>query len=280
MIYKHEIPKGSRLYFSKNAKLKRDIENRASCVLEKLGFEEIVVPYFSYYQHQTNIDSNGLIKVSDENNRFINLRADSTIDVTRVATKRLQSSTKNNKWFYIQPVFKFPTDEYYQIGAEDISNNNLVPSIEALMAILKEFDVSCTFQLSSTKLVDAISSNLGVTTKELSNMAIDDILLIDKPWIRDLVYMGDRESAKNSKNMPEEIVKELEHIVSMSSKFEYKNLSISPLYVSNTRYYHGVHFRLFVDNLVIAKGGTYKDDDIVSSGFCIFVDNLIETLVR
>ena len=46
MIEEHEIPKGSRLYFGKSAKLKREIEAVASELLDSSGFEEIVTPFW------------------------------------------------------------------------------------------------------------------------------------------------------------------------------------------------------------------------------------------
>ena len=39
MIFEHEIPKGSRLYFGKTAKAKRVLENSVCEILEKNGFE-------------------------------------------------------------------------------------------------------------------------------------------------------------------------------------------------------------------------------------------------
>ena len=51
MIFEHEIPKGSRLYFGKTAKAKRVLENSVCEILEKNGFEEILTPNFSYSQH-------------------------------------------------------------------------------------------------------------------------------------------------------------------------------------------------------------------------------------
>ena len=52
MIYEHEIPTGSKLYFGESAKLKRRLEHVASELLYEAGFEEIVTPFFSYHQHQ------------------------------------------------------------------------------------------------------------------------------------------------------------------------------------------------------------------------------------
>ena len=86
MIFEHEIPKGSRLYFGKTAKAKRVLENSVCEILEKNGFEEILTPNFSYSQHQSIEDNKKLIKFSDEENEQVSLRADSTLDVVRIIT--------------------------------------------------------------------------------------------------------------------------------------------------------------------------------------------------
>ena len=46
MIYEHEIPTGSKLYFGESAKLKRSLERVASELFYEAGFEEIVTPFF------------------------------------------------------------------------------------------------------------------------------------------------------------------------------------------------------------------------------------------
>ena len=111
MIFEHEIPKGSRLYFGKTAKAKRVLENSVCEILEKNGFEEILTPNFSYSQHQSIEDNKKLIKFSDEENEQVSLRADSTLDVVRIITKRLGRATNHRKWFYVQPIFSYPSKE-------------------------------------------------------------------------------------------------------------------------------------------------------------------------
>ena len=111
-VYEHEIPKGSKLYFGASAKLKRQIEQKAGELLENSGFSEIITPYFSYHQH-ASVAAEKLLRFSDADNHEIALRADSTVDVVRIATRRLKESAK--KWFYIQPVFNYPSDEIFQI---------------------------------------------------------------------------------------------------------------------------------------------------------------------
>jgi len=87
MIFEHEIPKGSRLYFGSTAKKKRVLENKVCDILDNLGFEEILTPNFSYSQHQAIENDKKLIKFSDEQNEQVSLRADSTLDVVRIITK-------------------------------------------------------------------------------------------------------------------------------------------------------------------------------------------------
>jgi histidyl-tRNA synthetase len=103
MIFEHEIPSGSKLYFGESARVKREIEYVASEALDNLGFDEIVTPLFSYHQHKCFDEQKILVRVADEENHEVTLRADSTADVVRIVTKRLGRSTESKKWFYIQP---------------------------------------------------------------------------------------------------------------------------------------------------------------------------------
>jgi histidyl-tRNA synthetase len=125
LILEHEIPNGSRLYFGQSANLKRDIEAKASAILLKQDFEEILTPSFSYDQHQSINDKKELISINDVDNNSLTLRADSTLDVVRLITKRVGRSVDHKKWFYIQPIFTYPTTETYQIGAEIIGQKRL-----------------------------------------------------------------------------------------------------------------------------------------------------------
>ncbi|MCF6206764.1 MAG: ATP phosphoribosyltransferase regulatory subunit, partial [Sulfurovum sp.] len=102
MIFEHEIPSGSKLYFGESARIKREIEFVSAEMLENFGFEEIVTPLFSYHQHESFDDQKPLVRLNDEQNHEVTLRADSTADVVRIVTKRLGRSTASKKWFYIQ----------------------------------------------------------------------------------------------------------------------------------------------------------------------------------
>ncbi len=82
MILEHEIPSNSRLYFSKSASLKRDIENICASKFKELGFDEIITPYFSYHHKRFLEIVTSLIRINDSSNSEVSLRADSTVERT------------------------------------------------------------------------------------------------------------------------------------------------------------------------------------------------------
>ena len=152
MILEHEIPTGSKLYFGKSAKVKRRIENIASTILDENGFEEIVTPVFSYHQHLSIADDKELIRVNDSENNALSLRADSTIDVVRIIEKRLGKNTEHKKWFYIQPAFRFPTEEQYQVGAEFMGEKKLSSVMNVAVNIFDTLEVKPLVQISNIRI--------------------------------------------------------------------------------------------------------------------------------
>ena len=164
--FDHEIPNGSRLYFGKSAQLKRELENKASEILVKNGFSEILTPYFSYHQH-LSVAPQKLLKLSDPTNHELALRADSTVDVVRIVRKRLKDD-KLRRLFYVQPTFKYPSDEFYQIGAELIGEKNLPLAIKIAQEFFKEFDLVPALQLSNIEIPKKICEILNLPLEILS----------------------------------------------------------------------------------------------------------------
>ena len=72
---------------------------------------------------------------------------------------------------------------------------------------------------------------------------------------------------------------QLIEIEQMVEKVNYEDIVISPLYYSHNTYYDGVIFRFIDANETIVAGGNYRDDDVKSSGFAIYTDNLIEKIL-
>jgi histidyl-tRNA synthetase len=280
MINEHEIPNGSRLYFAKSAKLKREIEAVASQILQNAGFEEIVTPFFSYHQHKS-LNEKEIIRFSDEKNNLVSLRADSTQDVVRLITKRLGRSTKQNKWFYIQPVFRYPSFEVNQIGAEFIALNDLAKSIEICVNIFSKFELKPLMHISNIKIPKIIAKELGLSLDIFERAELQKILSLRVEWLDKLACLQNpKDIDEVIKVVPNDIKIELEKMKKLYEKCDYDNVLFSPLYYVNMRYYDELFFRFIKDNTTLAKGGSYESEGLESSGFGIYTDAMIENIMR
>jgi histidyl-tRNA synthetase len=279
MIFEHEIPKGSRLYFGKTAKAKRVLENSVCEILEKNGFEEILTPNFSYSQHQSIEDNKKLIKFSDEENEQVSLRADSTLDVVRIITKRLGRATNHRKWFYIQPIFSYPSKEDYQIGCEWIEHNNISDIMNLTADILRAIKIEPILQISNINIPKLISTELNISIDILKNGDISELLKLDCDWLNNLLRVKDIKSLENIiEKVPNILKKELEILLEKSREVKYSNIIIAPMYYGSLKYYNGVYYRVIDKNLVLCRGGMYETDGISSLGFALYTDNLLKML--
>jgi len=274
MIFEHEIPSGSRLYFGKSAKIKREIEYVASQTLDGLGFEEIVTPLFSYHQHESFDDKKPLVRLNDEENHEVTLRADSTADVVRIVTKRLGRSTESKKWFYIQPTVTFPTKEQYQIGAEVIGGK-FEKMAETTVSLLKQISVEPVMQIANIRIPHLLNEKYGVSLEVLKSMHVEQIMDADLPWIEQLVRLNSVNDLNDLSAFPDDIKAELEKIKEAIEKIEYNKMVISPLFYAKMRYYDSLTFRMFEDNSLLAMGGIYTVDGVEAAGFALYTDECI-----
>jgi len=274
MVYEHEIPSGSKLYFGESAKIKREIEFVSAELLENLGFAEIVTPIFSYHQHESFDDKKPLLKLNDEQNHEITLRADSTADVVRIVTKRLGRSTESKKWFYVQPTVTFPTKEQYQIGAEVIDGSFEEVAQTAVM-LLAEMDAKPVMQIANIRIPHLLNEKYGISLEVLKSMHVEQIMGVDLPWIEKLVRMNTVHDLDDLSAFPEDIKAELEKIKEATQTVKYDNMVISPLFYAKMRYYDSLTFRMFEDNNLLAMGGIYTIDGVEAAGFALYTDECI-----
>jgi len=278
LILEHEIPNGSRIYFTKSAKIKRNIENKIIDYLYNKKFEEIITPNFSYSQHQSLSNQNQIIKINDENNNLISLRADSTLDVVRIITKRLGRTTTHKKWFYSQPVFKYPSKEFYQIGIEWINHNKLADLINISADILNILELKPIIQLSHSQIPYIIADELKIEINDFDS--IDKLLSLNCKWLNSLIRLENLEQIDTVINkVPERLKQPLKDLQNEAKNINYDKIVITPTYTTKLKYYNGVNFRIFNENRVLAKGGSYETDNISSLGFAFYIDNLIEELI-
>lgn len=275
--FEHEIPNGSKLYFGENATLKRKLENYAAKLLSDNGFSEILTPYFSYHQH-LSVAKNSLLNFSDPLNNEISLRGDSTVDVVRIVKRRLKNENLK-RWFYIQPIFKYPSSEIYQIGAELINENNLSLAISLVKEIFANFGLNPALQISNIKIPKLICKILDVPISVFEKGQIEILFEKNIDWLNKIAKATSFNDISNLKNIvPGELIKPLQEIENL--KIDYENVSVSLLYYSKMRYYDELFFRFLDEKFIFCSGGNYELDGTNSSGFAIIVDTLIEKLCK
>ena len=280
MILEHEIPHGSKLYFGKSAKVKRDVERVASDILDANGFEEIVTPIFSYHQHKSIADERELIRINDEKNNSLSLRADSTIDVVRIIEKRLGKNTTQKKWFYIQPVFTYPTTEQYQVGVEFMGEKKLSSVASLAIDIFEKLEVKPLMQISNIKIPELIVEMFDVLSiDDFRHINIDKFISIGEEWLSKLVYLQYVEQLDELLEIvPESIKVELLKMKELCLEIECENSVLAPMYYAKMLYYDELFFRCIVGNEVYARGGRYKNEALTSVGFAIYTDVLCEAI--
>ena len=275
--FDHEIPNGSRLYFGKSAQLKRELENKASEILVKNGFSEILTPYFSYHQH-LSVAPQKLLKLSDPTNHELALRADSTVDVVRIVRKRLKDD-RLRRLFYVQPTFKYPSDEFYQIGAELIGEKNLPLAIKIAQEFFKGFDLMPALQLSNIEIPKKICEILNLPLEIFEKGKIETLLEQNLPWLDATARATSLKDVQALRaQAPEELVPCLDEILSLG--VDYERIRVSLLYYSKMRYYDALFFRFLDAGAVYCNGGNYEIDGLKSSGFALLVDALIEKIMQ
>ncbi|MBA3026617.1 MAG: ATP phosphoribosyltransferase regulatory subunit [Sulfurimonas sp.] len=282
MILEHEIPNGTKLYFGENAKVKRKIENIASEVLYANGFEEIVTPVFSYHQHLSVADDKELIRVNDAKNNSLSLRADSTIDVVRIIDKRLGRNTEHKKWFYIQPVFRYPTEEQYQVGVEYMGQKKLSSVLSLAMNIFGKLELQPLVQISNIKIPKLLVKMFDeLSLEDFRHINIDKFLSLNVEWLTKLVYLQYIHQIDEVIALaPEKIKVELKKMQDLCSEMSCEKSVLAPLYYAEMLYYDELFFRVIDKNEVYAKGGRYKSDELTSVGFAIYTDALCDTLSK
>jgi len=279
MIFEHEIPSKSKLYFGESAKIKRQIESTCASALDAQDFEEIVTPLFSYHQHASFEDAKPLLQLHDENNDMVTLRADSTADVVRIVTKRIGRTTASKKWFYIQPAVSFPTVEQYQVGTE-IFDGTFDEVVNCATALVEKLELDALLQISNMRIPLLLNEKYGVDLALLHDTHVEGILALDLPWISKLVRMHRAEELNDLADFPSDIQAELLLMKEAVAKIDSKNLVLAPLYYAKMRYYGSLTFRMFHENELLVRGGVYQIDNVNAAGFALYIDACINQKMK
>jgi histidyl-tRNA synthetase len=275
MILEHEIPKGSKVYFGKIAKRKRELENLSANLLSENGFTEIVTPTFSYHQ-TSSLPLKNLVQLTDHENNPMTLRADNTTSLFHITQKRLGRNSSNTKWFYVQPVFRYPSSESYQIGAEIIDETDLEEVLNLNLEIFKNFRLEPTLQISNIEIPRLIAKNLNIDISLFKNIEIKKILDLKIDWLSELMYLENAEDIPKVKSLlPDFLIEPMEKIEKLVKNIEHKKMIISPIQYTKMEYYNSIYFRVFHRNTVFSRGGSYTLDEVNSVGFSIHLDEVL-----
>ena len=280
MILEHEIPQGSKLHFGDSARLKREVEKMAVDIFYENDFEEIATPSFTYLEHQKEIDSRSIIKLNSEKNHQMALRSDTTLDAVRIITKRIDRSTNQKKWFYIQPVFSYPTTEIHQIGAEFLDNQSISKMLCLAIEIFGELKLSPVLQISNMRIPLLCSQNMGIDIEIFAKTKVEEILKADAFLAKLMHVKSNSELESVMKSSPIFLKGELERLIEISSCCYYKNSVMAPLYYAPVAYYEDLFFRMFDKNSTMLLGGQYKIDEIESCGFAIYTDEVVDRILK
>ena len=279
MIFEHEIPGGSKLYFGKSASIKREIENISAQLLIQEGYQEMVTPLFSYHQSSVFENTKELIRVNDSSNHEVTLRADSTVDVVRIATKRLGRSMESKKWFYIQPVYRYPTKEQYQVGAEYIGG-----SFDEILSIasklLDRLGIEADIQLANITIPNLLSKEYGIDLNLIRKMAVEELYKSKYSWIKSLLHIHSIEDLEDLSIYPNDIADELNRLKRLSNSIKNRKVVISPLYYAPLGYYDSMIFRVFSENTLFMMGGVYEIENLQASGFALYTDACVSKIMQ
>lgn len=279
MTLGYEVPQGSKIHFGSNARLKRDIERVAVEIFYENGYEEISTPSFNFTDDEKILSKRKIIRTSTDNNKQMILRNDNTIDVIKIINRHLKLS--NKKWFYIQSAFSYPSTQIEQIGAEYIGkdNENIADVLRVAVSILVKLQLNPILQIANMKIPRLCAEESGLNIEVFSQMQVQKIL-DSSAYLRDLLYIQDKNSliAYIAKS-PSFLKDELQKLLDSASFGEYENMIFSPLYYPKIGYYESLFFRAFSDNKVFLRGGKYIIDDIYSSGFAIYTNEIIDFML-
>ncbi len=279
LILEHELPQGSKLYFDTSAKLKRDIESLAVEYLYQNDYKEIVTPIFTFLEHQEDFSNRQLLRLSGESNHQIGLRYDTTFDAMRIITKRIAHSSEHKKWFYVQPVFSYPTTEIHQIGAEHLGSDSLSPVMCLGASIMTALKLKPFLQISNMKIPLLCAKHSGVDIESFAALKIEELLQMDS-YIAQLVRVSSKDELKEAiKKAPAFLKNELERLLECASYCEYENTLFSPLACAPNSYYGDLFFKMFINNATLLQGGKYSIGKQSSCGFAIYTDEVVEYLL-
>lgn len=309
-------PVGTKDYLFYESGIKRDIGQKLSSLFKLMGYSEIMTPGIEFYdvfdQNSHYFPQEKMLKLTDDKNRLLVLRPDSTIPIARVVATRLKNATLPLRLYYNQPVFRHVQElkgksvEVEQIGIELIGASSDMADIEVVNAAIESLNTCCdnfNIELGHAAIYNEIISQadisenkkeeirsliesknypmLEASLKELANNKTTE-LLRELPNLfggREVFEKARKLIGNNSKLVS--ILENLEYVYNIASKLmPQEHLNVDLAMVHKTDYYTGIMVRGYLDGYgkEVLSGGRYDrllsefDYDIPAIGFAVNID--------
>lgn len=297
MLNKNILPIGVQDFLPEECYNKTILENKISDVFLKNGYKKVEPPTFEYidtYNFNNSSHMEKVFKLIDFDGKVLALRADPTLQISRIASTKLPNGT--NRLFYVLNSYEFSnlqnqnsrTREFSQVGLELIGATGskadaevLVMAIESLLACgLKNFQIDIgqvdyflgiinSFGLE-TKVIEKIRERInnkdleGVKSllekENLTSSVMDNILSIPKLFGGIEVLDTAQKIAQNEKSY--NAVKNIREIFELLDQYGYSDyISIDFGMLPHLSYYSGIIFRGMTDFVgsAILEGGRYDN---------------------
>ncbi len=255
---KLRYPTGVRPLLITESARRRKVETRIASVLERAGFDEIILPIIDYaepYAATGAIDSRQTYRFVDRNGDLVAVRSDFTPMVARALAPSLTPEQLPLRVFYRGDVVRYETSrlganhEMFQIGAEiigDASANADISALSLVSSILRDLGTNPTIAFTDATIPERIGGDARewLATKR----APDDAPEVVKRLISGMASSGD---------LPHEIGERLDQISAACP-----DCIIHLDDVDRARgYYTGLRFRAYdaATRQTIAQGGRYDN---------------------
>jgi len=173
-----KIPDGMRYYFSREARLRRYVEDTAMSVFDGWSYEEITTPTVDYYalfeRGMGRQEAHRAFRFTDADGRLLALRPDVTSAVARAAATLFAARPRPLRLCYIAPVFRqHPPShaewrrESSQIGCELIGAGNDVADMEVLaiaVEVIQQLGLQSQYciALNNAEVFNGVAASLAL----------------------------------------------------------------------------------------------------------------------
>jgi len=255
---KLRYPTGVRPLLVAESARRRAIESRVSAILERAGFDEVILPIIDYaeaYAVTGAVDTRQMYRFVDRDGELVAIRSDFTPMVARALAPSLTPAELPLRVFYRGDVIRYEAShlganrETFQIGAEIIGDPSPQADIEVLSLvsqILRDIGTAPTIVFTDATIPERIAPNARewLATKRAP---------ADAPDIVTRLISG----SATPRELPQDIC---ERLVTIAAACPDCVMHLDD--VDRTRgYYSGLRFRAYdtSSRSTIAQGGRYDN---------------------